>query len=155
MNRFIIPWIDKNMIQNKMNVGVSQRDFQDIIREHRSKLERVFRRYCGGGKMASRSKVKSNKTPHAVGTLSMTGFHEILVTAGCVAARSSKDQDKKQRRGGKKTTSNKRNKKRSEDSSSSSSSKRSRINRLVQSSFLSAVYGRPVRYVDIMKQERV
>ena len=59
--------------------------------------------------MASRSKVKSNKTPHAVGTLSMTGFHEILVTAGCVAARSSKDQDKKQRRGGKKTTSNKRN----------------------------------------------
>ena len=76
-----------------MNVGVSQRDFQ-TIREHRSKLERVFRRYCGGGKMASRSKVKSNKTPHAVGTLSMTGFHEILNTAGRgKKARSSKDQD--------------------------------------------------------------
>ena len=104
--------------------------------------------------MASRSKIKSNKRPHDLGTLSMMGFYDILVSAGCVASRSSKDQDKKQRRGGKKTNSNKRNKKRTDDSSSSSSSKRSRINRLVQSAFLSAVYGRPVRYVDIMKQRR-
>jgi len=159
LNRFMIPWIDQNVVQNKMNAGISQRDFQDIIRENRSKLERVFRRYCGGGKLEPRSKVSKNKTPHPVGTLSMTGFHDILVAAGCVSDRSSKDQDKKQRRGGKKTTSNKRNKKRSDDgnassSSSSSSSKRSRINRLVQSSFLSAVWGRPVRYVDIMKRRK-
>ena len=153
-NNFYVAFTMIIMIQNKMNVGVSQRDFQDIIREHRSKLERVFRRYCGGGKMAPRSKIKSNKRPHDVGTLSMMGFYDILVSAGCVASRSSKDQDKKQRRGGKKTNSNKRNKKRTDDSSSSSSSKRSRINRLVQSAFLSAVYGRPVRYVDIMKQRR-